>query len=72
MLPAALPDSEGDPVDFALNEPDVKIGMTEVLGQCAAGALDGDEAGLDGDFNTVRDSELFGLENVPHLSSKQS
>ena len=67
MLPAALPHTEGNPVDLALDQTDVNIGVPEVLGQCATGTLDSHKARLDGDFNTLWDFELFSLEDVPHL-----
>ena len=67
MFPATLPDRERYTVDLALHETDVDIGVPEVLRQGTTGALDGDETGLDGDFNTLWNVELFGLEDVPHL-----
>ena len=71
VLPSALPDSEGDTVGLALHQPDVNIGMPEVLRQCTAGASDSDETGLDSDFNTLWNLEFFGLEDVPHLGRKE-
>ena len=71
MLPAALPDRQGNPVNLALHQPDVDIRMSEVLREGTTGALNGDEARLDGDFNALRDVEFFGLENVPHLERKR-
>lgn len=67
VLPASLPDCECDAGGLALDQPDVDVGMSEVLGEGTTGALDGDEAGLDGNFNALWDGELFGLEDVPHL-----
>ena len=67
VLPAALPNREGNTVDLALHQPDVDISVSEVLREGATGALDGNLAGLDGDFNTLWNVELFGLEDVPHL-----
>ena len=67
VLPAALPDGEDHTVGLAVDETDVDIGVPEVLRQGTTGALDGDETGLDGDFNTLWNVELFGLEDVPHL-----
>lgn len=72
VLPATLPDRQGDLVRLALHQPDVDISVPQVLGEGSAGASNGDEAGLDGDFNTLRNVELFGLENVPHLESKRT
>ena len=70
MLPAALPDREGNTVDLALHQPDVNISVPEVLGEGAAGASDGDETGLDDNVNALGNLELFGLQNVPHLLGK--
>ena len=67
VLAATLPDRQGDTVDLALHQPDVDICVSEVLRQGTTGTGDGDEAGLDGDFNALWDLEFFGLENVPHL-----
>lgn len=67
MLPASLPHSESDFVDLALQYPDIDIGVSNVLRQSTTGTLDGDDSRLDGDVNAVRNVELFGLENVPHL-----
>ena len=71
VLPAALPDGEDHTVGLAVDETDVDIGVPEVLGEGSAGTLDGDKAGLDGDVNTLRNVELFGLENVPHLGRSE-
>ena len=71
MLPATLPDRQGDSVDLALHQPDIDIGVSEVLREGTTGTLNGDEAGLDGDFNAIWNIELFGLENVPHLQRKR-
>ena len=67
MLPATLPYSKGDLVDLALQYPDVNISVSDVLRQCATGALHGDQARLDGNINAIGNVELFGLENVTHL-----
>lgn len=67
MLPSSLPHSKSNLVDLALQYPDIDIGVTDVLRQSTTGTLDGDNSRLDGDVNAVRDVELFGLENVPHL-----
>ena len=67
VLPATLPDRQGHLVDLALHQPDVDISVSEVLREGTTGALDSDEAGLDVDFNALRNVEFFGLENVPHL-----
>ena len=67
MLAATLPDSEGDLVGLALEDPDVHVDVTDILRQRSAGALDGDDAGLDVDGNPLRNVEFFGLEDVPHL-----
>ena len=67
MLASSLPDSEGYPVDLPLHQLNVDIGMPEVLGQCTTGTLDGDDAGLDSDFDTLWNIELFSLEDIPHL-----
>lgn len=67
MLPSSLPHSKSDLVDLALQYPDIDIGVTDVLRQSTTGTLDSDNSRLDGDVNAVRDVELFGLENVPHL-----
>ena len=70
VLPATLPDGNGDLVHLALDEPNVDISVSEVLRQCATGTLDGDKTGLDGDFNSLWNLELFVLEYVPHLGRK--
>ena len=70
VLPATLPDGESDAVGLALHQPDVDICVSQVLRERTAGASNGNEAGLDGDFNTLWDFEFFSLENVPHLESK--
>lgn len=67
MLASTLPYSQSDFCGFALEEADVHVDMADVLCQDASGTSDGDEAGLDGDFNALRDVEFFGLEYVPHL-----
>lgn len=70
MLAAPLPDGQRDLGGLALHQPDVDICVSQVLRKGTAGASDGNEAGLDGDFNAVRNLEFFGLENVPHLERK--
>lgn len=52
MLPSALPYSESDLVGLALDQPDVHVDMADILGQSAAGTLDGDETRFNGDLNT--------------------
>ena len=44
VLPATLPDCEGDLVDLALQYPDIDIGVSDVLRQCTTGTLHGDDA----------------------------
>lgn len=67
VLAAALPYREGDLVGLALQQPDVHVDVADILVQGSAGTLDRDETGLDVDFNTLGNVELFGLEDVPHL-----
>ena len=67
MLAAALPHSEADLVVLSLLEPDVHVDVTDILRQRAAGALNGNEAGLDVDGDSLGDGEFFGLEDVAHL-----
>lgn len=67
VLAATLPNCECDLVRLALGEPDVHVDVTDILRQGSARARDLDEAGLDAHFDPLRDVELFGLEDVPHL-----
>ena len=67
MLAAALPHSEADLVVLSLLEPDVHVDMTDILRQRPAGALNGNEAGLDVNGDSLGDGEFFGLEDVAHL-----
>ena len=67
MLAAALPHSKADLVVLSLLEPDVHVDMTDILRQRPAGALNGNEAGLDVDGDSLGDGEFFGLEDVAHL-----
>ena len=67
MLAATLPYRKADFVVLALLEPNVHVDMTNILREGSAGALHGDETGLDADFNAGWNVELFGLEDVPHL-----
>lgn len=67
MLAATLPHCEGDFVCLPLQQPDVHVNMADVLSEGSSWSSDRNEAGLDGDFNTLWNVELFGLEDVPHL-----
>lgn len=67
MLPATLPDRQGDSLGLALHQPDVDIGMPDVLLEGTSGTGNGDEARFDSDFNALWDLEFFGFENVAHL-----
>ena len=70
MLAATLPDSEGDLVGLALEDSDVHVDVTDILVKGSPRALNGDETGLDADFNAGWNVELFGLEDVPHLEEQ--
>ena len=70
MLAATLPYRKADFVVLALLEPNVHVDMTNILREGSAGALHGDETGLDIDGDSLWDIELFSLEDVPHLVSK--
>ena len=72
MLAATLPYCERNLVRLALLEPDVHVDVTNILRQLSAGARDCNETGLDVDSNSLRNVELFGLEDVPHLSQMKS
>lgn len=67
MFATALPDSEGDLVDLALQQTDVHVDMADIFGEGTSRALHGDDAGFDGDLNTLRDLKLLGGKNVAHL-----
>jgi len=68
MLPASRPHCERDHcLLLALQDFDVHVDMSDVLGKSAAGSSDGDEARLDDNVNAGGDYEFFGLEDVPHL-----
>lgn len=69
VLPAALPDGERDNVLAVLGdglELNVHVDMSEVLGELPAGTGDDDDAGLDGDGDSVGNGELFGGKDVSH------
>ena len=67
MLTATLPYCECHLVGLALLQPDVHVDVTDSLVKGSPRALNGDETGLDADFNASWNIELFGLEDVPHL-----
>ena len=68
MLASTLPNSKSDLVGrLALEEPDVHVDMTNIFCEGPAGPCDGNEAGLNGNRDALRNVEFFGLEDVPHL-----
>ena len=67
MLSTSLPYCKRDLIALALDQPDIHVDVTDILRQCSAGTSDSDEAGLDVDGDSLRNVELFGLEDVPHL-----
>lgn len=67
VLPAALPDGEGDLVDLALYQPDVDIGVSDILRQGTARACYFDETRFHSDLDSLGDFKFFGLEDVSHL-----
>jgi hypothetical protein len=66
VLATALPYSKSDFCSLSLDELDVHVDMADILLELAARALDGDDAGLDGDGNAFRHVQLFCLQNVAH------
>jgi len=68
MLASPLPNSKSDPVSrLALEESNVHVDMTNVFCEGPARPCDGNEAGLNGNRDALRNVEFFGLEDVPHL-----
>lgn len=67
MLAATLPNRERDLVVLPLLQPNVHVDVTDILRQSTTVARDRDDARLDADFDPLRNIELFGLEDVPHL-----
>ena len=56
MLPATLPDGEGD-LGGALgfHQPDVHVDVSDILDEAASRTFNSDDTGFDGNFNTLRD-----------------
>ena len=68
MLPATLPDGESN-LGGALvfHQPNVHVDVSDVLDEGTPWTLDGDDTGLDGNIDAVRDFEFFCRVDVPHL-----
>lgn len=60
MLPATLPDGEGDfRGTLGFYHPDVHVDVSDILDKGAFPTLDGDDTGLDGNLNTFGDVKFF-------------
>lgn len=60
VLPATLPDCEGDPGSvLSFHQPDVHVNVSDVLDDGASWTGNGDDTGLDGNVDTLRNIELF-------------
>lgn len=68
VLPTTLPDGESNLGDvLAFHQPDVHVDVSDILEEGTSWALNGDDAGLDGNVNTLGDIEFFCGVDVPHL-----
>lgn len=68
MLAATLPDGEEDLGSLrALDNSDVHVNMSDIFGEGSSRASNGDDTGLDNDFNALGDFEFFDLLDVQHL-----
>ena len=67
VLSASVPDTQGDRVGL-LDELDVHVDVPDVLVENTSRPGHLDDSGLDGDSDALGDGEVFGLEDVLHLS----
>ena len=67
MLASTLPYSESNLRCLALDQSYVHVYVADIFREGAARPSDGNDTGLDGNFDARGDFELFCLEDVPHL-----
>lgn len=68
MLPATLPNCESDLGGvLGFHKPDIHVNVSNILDEDTSRTLNGDDASLNGNLNTLGDNKFFCRVNVPHL-----